>query len=302
MADRRLQVFHTVARLRSFTLAGRALHMTQPAVTFQIRQLEEQLNTRLFDRKHNQIELTPAGERVFDYAGRILTLYAEMEGSVRELTGSRSGLMVLGASTTIAEYVLPSVLVDFKKRFPEVVVRLLVSNTDGIIEMLTGNQIDLGIVEGPVQNRSLAVELYHLDRLVVVVPPGHELAGASRVAPTELGKYPYIAREEGSGTRDVIAAYLAGAGMTLEDLDVVMELGSPEAIKGAVIAGLGISILSVATLSKEIALDSLLAVQLEPPIERPFSFVYQKQRFQVPAVAELLDFARGGEHGGKPTP
>lgn len=291
MSDRRLQVFHAVARLKSFTRAGREIHMTQPGVTFQVRQLEEHFNTRLIDRKHSEIGLTDAGRIVFDYADRILSLYAEMESSVRELTRDMSGLLVLGASTTIAEYDLPGVLASFKRRFPEVVVRLLVSNTDGVIHMLSENQIDLGIVEAPISGKGLTVEHYHQDELVVVVPPDHPFAALDRVTPEALVGHPFVSREEGSGTRDVIAEYLRGVGLGFDALDVDMEFGSPEAIKGAVAAGLGISIISRATLRKELDAGTLVAVPLAPPIERPFSFVYQKQKFRVPAVERLISFA-----------
>ena len=128
MSDRRLQVFHTVARLLSFTKAADSLHMTQPAVTFQVRQLEEQFNTRLFDRTHNRISLTDAGQRVFDFSGRIFELYAEMENAVKDMTGDVSGVLMIGASTTIAEYMLPALLGDFKKKYPDVNVQLKVSN------------------------------------------------------------------------------------------------------------------------------------------------------------------------------
>lgn len=131
MADRRLHVFHTVARHLSFTKAAEALHMTQPAVTFQVRQLEDYFNTRLFDRTHNRISLTEAGGRVYGYADRIFQLYSEMEKSVRDLTGDISGVLMLGASTTIAEYMLPSLLGDFKAKYPDVTIRLRVANTEG---------------------------------------------------------------------------------------------------------------------------------------------------------------------------
>ena len=296
MIDRRLQVFHAVAELRSFTRAGRRLHMTQPAVTFQIRQLEEHFNIRLFDRVHSRIELTAAGRQVYEYARRILALYAEMNGSLRELTDDMAGTLTLGASMTIAEYDLPRLLVRFKRRFPEVNVRLLMSNTDGIVQMVVENRIDLGLVEGPVHNRSLAVRRYDLDRLVVALPPGHALAGEPRIPFAALRGVPLILREEGSGTREVFLDHAHTAGYELGDFDVAMELGSPEAVKGAVGAGLGVTIISIATLRKEIELGALRAVDLDPPIERPFSFVHQKQKFRVPAVEELLHFATGGRH------
>ena len=147
MADRRLQVFHTVARLLSFTKAADALHMTQPAVTFQVRQLEEYFNTRLFDRTHNRISLTEAGERVYGFADKIFQLYNEMESAVKELTGDVSGVVMIGASMTIAEYMLPSLLGDFKAKYPDVDIHLKVSNSEGIVSMVENNTIDLGVVE-----------------------------------------------------------------------------------------------------------------------------------------------------------
>lgn len=284
MADRRLQVFHTVARLLSFTKAAESLHMTQPAVTFQVRQLEEYFNTRLFDRTHNRISLTEAGQRVYGYADRIFALYAEMENSVRDLTGEVSGVLLLGASTTIAEYMLPALLGDFKAKYPEVSIRLQVANTDGIVSMVENNVIDLGVVEAPVTNKNLVVETCRMDRMVLIVPPHHELAAKKSVPITELTNYPYICREEGSGTREVMLESMNTAGANPADLNIVMELGSPEAVKGAVEAGMGISILSRATIDKEIKLGSLVAVELEDPIERPFSFVHQKQKFRLRAM------------------
>ena len=292
MADRRLQVFHTVARLLSFTKAAESLHMTQPAVTFQVRQLEEQFNTRLFDRTHNRISLTEAGQRVYEYADRIFELYAEMENAVRDMTGEISGMLVIGASTTIAEYMLPSLLGDFKKQYPDINVHLKVSNSDGIVSMVENNDIDLGVVEAPVMNKNLVVEECRKDRLVAIVPPQHALASQQSVAVKELLENAYIAREEGSGTREVIQEYLAELGLPASDVHVSMELGSPEAIKGAVEAGMGISIVSEVTIHKELQLGSLVALELEPPLERPFSFVHQKQKFRQRAMDELLSFAR----------
>jgi DNA-binding transcriptional LysR family regulator len=292
MSDRRLQVFHTVARLLSFTKAAESLHMTQPAVTFQVRQLEEQFNTRLFDRTHNRISLTEAGQRVYEFADRIFELYAEMENAVRDMTGEISGMLVIGASTTIAEYMLPALLGDFKKQYPDINVHLKVSNSDGIVSMVENNDIDLGVVEAPVMNKNLVVEECRKDRLVAIVPPQHALASLETVAIKDLLENAYIAREEGSGTREVIQEYLTDLGMQASDVHISMELGSPEAIKGAVEAGMGVSIVSEVTIHKELQLGSLVALDLDPPIQRPFSFVHQKQKFRQRAMDELLSFAR----------
>ena len=292
MADRRLQVFHTVARLLSFTKAAESLHMTQPAVTFQVRQLEEYFNTRLFDRTHNRISLTAAGERVYEYASQIFDLYAKMDNAVRDMTGEISGVLIIGASTTIAEYMLPALLGDFKKQYPDVNVHLKVSNSDGIVSMVENNDIDLGVVEAPVMNKNLVVEQCRNDRLVAIVHPTHELADKRQVKVKDLVTYAYIAREEGSGTREVIEEYLSGTGMKPADLSISMELGSPEAIKGAVEAGMGVSIVSEVTIHKELQLGTLVSLELDPPLERPFSFVHQKQKFRQRAMDELLEFAR----------
>ncbi|MBK1721628.1 LysR family transcriptional regulator [Thiocystis violacea] len=292
MADRRLQVFHTVARLLSFTKAAETLHMTQPAVTFQVRQLEDHFNTRLFDRTHNRISLTEAGAIVYRSAERIFELYAEMENGVREITGEISGALTIGASTTIAEYMLPTLLGDFKERFPDVTIHLKVSNTEGIVAMVESNAIDLGVVEAPVANKNLVVEICKQDQLVAIVPPRHPLAGLGEIPVNRLLEYPFICREEGSGTREVIGDYLHLRPAGGSALKIAMELGSPEAIKGAVEAGMGVSVVSQTTIQKELKLGTLVALQLDPPLKRPFSFVHQKQKFRLRVMEELLEFAR----------
>lgn len=291
MADRRLQVFHTVARLLSFTKAAETLHMTQPAVTFQIRQLEEHFNTRLFDRTHNRISLTAAGNRVFEYAEKIITLYGEMDSRVRELTGDVSGILIIGASTTIAEYVLPGLLGEFQLRYPDVNVRLSVSNSLGIVHLVENNSVDVGIVESPVSNKNLAVEVCWEDELMFICPPHHSMAKKKSLPVQELVNLAYLCREEGSGTRDVISDYLTQNGIHLNEMNLCMEFGSPESIKSAVEAGLGVSIVSRATVGKELKLKTLVALPLIPPLVRPFSFVYQRQKFRLRAVEEFMNFA-----------
>ncbi len=292
MSDRRLQVFHTVAGVLNFTRAAEMLHMTQPAVTHQIRQLEQDFNTRLFDRVNNKISLTPAGEQVLGYASRILSLYDDMHESVKQLTGDRSGLLTLGASTTIAEYMLPELLGGFRREFPDVHVRLRVANTDAIVALVADSSIDLGIVEGEVHKQHLVVEDCQQDELVVIVPNDHPLAGQSSVKPKDLTQFPFVQREDGSGTKSVIAGYLLQHHIQEDQLQHPFELGSTEAIKGAVQAGMGISIVSVATIKKEIALGVLTAIPLSPPLMRPFYFVRQRQQFRFRLMEELFEYAR----------
>ncbi len=293
MADRRLQVFHTVAKVMSFTKAAETLHMTQPAVTFQVKQLEDFFNTRLFDRTHNKITLTDAGKVVYDYSDQILELYEKMNSDVRELTGEVTGTLVVGASTTIAEYMLPSLLGAFKKQYEDVNIRLQVGNTDAIVSMVENNMIDLGLVEAPVHNKNLEVDVCRIDEMQLICPKDHPLAKRDKVTVEDFRKYGYISREEGSGSRTVIDSYIREQGLTYSDLKVVMELGSPEAVKMAVESDVGIAIVSRTTLAKELKLDTLVAIPLDPPILRPFSHVRQKHKFRHRAVGELLEFAVG---------
>ena len=292
MADRRLQVFTTVARFLSFTKAAEVLHMTQPAVTFQVRQLEEYFNTRLFDRTHNKVTLTEAGSAVQGYAEKIFALYDEMEGNVREVTGAIGSSLTVGASTTVAEYMLPALLGKFKSVYPDVRLSLKVSNTEGVVSMVENNVIDLAVVEAPVSNKHLLVESCLMDQLIVTTAPGHPLSHHENVSVEELVKYPFICREEGSGTREVIHDFLVAQGADADCLKICLELGSPESIKGAVEAGMGVSILSRATIGKELQLGMLTGIPLDPPLERPFSFVRQRQKFRQRATEELLEFAR----------
>ena len=292
MSDRRLQVFHTVAGVLSFTRAAEILHMTQPAVTHQIRQLEEELNARLFDRSNNRISLTAAGEQVLQYADRIIELYGQMNKSVKALTGDRAGLVTLGASTTIAEYMLPGLLRDFGQKLPDVQIRLRVANTDAIVSLVADNSIDLGIVEGNVDNQLLRVESCQHDELQLMLPPDHPLVAKQSVSPLELVDYPFIHREDGSGTRSVVESFLEKHGVDEHALNRPFELGSTEAIKGAVQAGMGISIVSRATVSHELALGLLAARPLEPPLLRPLYFVRQRQKFRTHLMDELFQFAR----------
>ena len=292
MTNRRLQVFTTVARLLSFTKAAETLHMTQPAVTFQIRQLEEYFNARLFDRTHNRITLTETGELVQKYADQIIEKYKEMDNAVRTMTGEVQGPLVVGASTTIGDYVIPEILGAYQKNFPDVTIRLNISNTRGIIRMVENNEIDIGIVEGPVENKNLTTEVCWYDELVLACPPDHALAKKAKVKVDEMLEFPFIGREEGSGTRGVFTQYIESRGLSADALNRILEFTSPESIKAAVGAGLGITVQSIATLQKEVQLGLLTVVPLDPALNRPFSLVYQRQKFRVQAMEEFLEFAQ----------
>src|SRR5690606_18664743 len=208
MADRRLQVFHAVAKHLSFTRAAETLFMTRPAVTFQIKQLEEHFNTRLFERGHGQISLTETGKVVFDYAERILSLSNELEARMKDMTGQIAGPLLVGASMTIAEYLLPRILGEFGARFPSVVPRLVVANSEQVQNQIAEHTLDVGFIEGGSALSSLVTEVACEDELLVVCAPSHPLAGLARIEPAALAQHAYISREPGSGTREVTDRYL----------------------------------------------------------------------------------------------
>lgn len=292
MADRRLQVFHAVAKHLSFTRAGEALHMTQPAVTFQIKQLEEHFNARLFDRGGGRIALTAAGDLALGYAARILELSAELDIRVAEMTGQMSGSLVVGASTTIAEFMLPPILGEFNVLYPLVRARLTVANSEAICSAIAAHALDIGLVESPVTQPSLQCEVCGDDELQVVCPPNHPLASHADIDARGLLEHDFVAREPGSSTRHVTDDYLQACGVEPEQLRTVMELSSPEALKGVVAAGLGFSIVSRASFEKERQLGTLVGVPLRPALKRTLSLVYPRERFRSQVVLSFVEFAR----------
>ncbi len=292
MADRRLQVFHAVAKHLSFTKAAEALFMTQPAVTFQVKQLEEHFNTRLFERGHGRNSLTPAGLLVLEYAERILTLSAELDLRLKEMTGEVGGLLLVGASTTIAEFLLPQVLGDFKSKYPKVQPRLAVANSETVENRVAEHTIDIGFIEAPSHRDSVVTDVCCEDELQAVCAPSHPLARLKSATPKQLVQYPFISREAGSGTREVIDQYLQTSGVAPDSLNVVMELGSPEALKGLVATGLGFTILSRAAVVKETRLGQLVRVPLAPRLIRNFSVVYPKEKFRSRLVNTFVQFAK----------
>ena len=292
MADRRLQVFHAVAKHRSFTKAAETLFMTQPAVTFQIKQLEEQLNVRLFERGHGQISLTDAGRVVCEYAERILALSSELDARMRDMTGQLAGPLLIGASMTIADYLLPQVLGEFKARYPSVVPRLLVANSETVQNQVAEHSLDIGFIEGESLLPSLCTEACCEDELQLVCAPSHALAKSRAVTPDLLAQHAYVSRAPGSGTREVADHYLQKAGIAPDSLHPVMELGSPEAIKGLVSTGFGFAIMSRATVAKETRLGELVGIPFSPRMVRRLSAVYPKQKFHPKMLATFVAFAR----------
>lgn len=292
MADRRLQVFHAVARLGSFTRAAESLFMTQPAVTFQIKQLEEEFNCRLFERQHQKIALTPPGEVVFEFASRILALSEEMEGRVAELTGHIGGGVVAGAATTLGDRVLPAILGDFNAEHPQVQLQLVVGNSESIVQRVVEGTLDCAFVDGPVPEKQVSAEFVGDVECRVVCDPAHPLRQQSVARAADVVEYEYVSREKGAGIRAVVEAYFVRVGVPPDRLKIVMELGSPTALKGVVRNGLGVSILSTLAVADEVARGELATVPLDPPLRQALWMIMPKERFRSRTISAFADFVK----------
>ena len=293
MTINQLEVFCAVAARRSFSLAAKAVNLSQPAVSLQVQSLEEHYGTRLFDRSVNSISLTPMGEILYQHARNILSIWEQADREIRDHIGSMEGEVMVGASTTVGQYVLPRVIGNFQRKFPLAVVRLQVNNTAEIIRLLTENILDLGLLEASVDNKKLACDALTTDRIVLIIGTEHPWAGREYVVAAELRGEPLILREPGSGTRRVVERALRDANLRMEDFGRVMELGSTEAIKTAVESGLGIAFVSQWAVRKELQLGSLKVIPVRDLlIERSFCVAYPRQKFKSRMAEEFVSFAK----------
>lgn len=291
MADRRLQVFHAVAKQLSFTKAAEVLFMTQPAVTFQIKQLEEHFNTRLFDRGHGRISLTPAGELVLAYAEKILGLSSEMDVRLAEMTGEIGGPLLVGASTTIAEFLLPRIMGEFKSKYPNVRPRLIVANSEAIETRVAEHTLDIGFIESPTHQPNLQTEVCCEDEMQVICSPKFPLARLKEITPQHLVDHPFVSREPGSGTREFTEVYLHKNGIDTSNMVPVMELGSPLALLEVVQTGLGYAIASRSSVLQALRLGDLVSIPLKPRLVRKLSMVYPKEKFRSRLVTAFVAYA-----------
>lgn len=289
MEDHKLRVFCTVAETKSFSKTSEIVHLTQPAVSLQVQALEEIYETKLFDRSSSTVSLTPSGEILYKYAKEILALYASAEKVMGEITSLVKGSISIGASSTIGNYLLPAVVTDFRKTHQKLKIHLLVGNTKRVIELLNSGNINLGLVEGEVTRQKMVVEKLIPDELLLVVPSNHPWAKKKEVPISEITKEPFILREAGSGTRQIIEKFFAKHGISPNEMKISMVLGSTEAIKSAVENGLGISMLSRWAVRKESKYGTLNLIRIkEEKMLREFSLVVNKNTVSSHSVDEFL--------------
>jgi len=277
MTLHQLEIFQAVVKSKSFTKAAQVLHIGQPTVSEHIGDLERELGAKLFDRNRLSATMTEAGRLLQDYATRITTTVSSARRTIAELNGLQRGSLVLGASTTPGTYVLPPVIAAFRRRYPGIDVSLRIANSRVIEERVRADEVDLGVVGGHILRtgeRCVAAGL--LDELMLIVPPRHPWAKRRQVSPSDLNTTPLLMREEGSATRQVTERVLRQAGVRLT---TSMELDHVEAIKQAVMAGLGVAFVSAYAIAGELATRRLYAVHLKGiRVRRHFHVIQNEAR------------------------
>lgn len=298
---RQLLTLCTVVDKGSFSHAAEDLGISQPAVSFQIRSLEDRIGQRLLDRSGRRVTLTDAGRVVDAHGRRMLALEDELLREVADLSEHLSGPLVLGSSTGPGELLLPHLLGGFKRENPEVEVSLVVQDTQTVCDRVLDDEIELGVVGAARPHRGLVFEPFVRDELVVICPPDHPLAGRSRIALSDLAAQPLILQQRGSGVRAVLEAAFRAAGIRMRDLDVILEIGLQQSVRVAVLDGLGITVISRLAVERDIAEGRLAAVEVAGAVlARDFSLVRHVGRTPTRVSEGFVAFAR--EHLGDLVP
>lgn len=274
ITDFRLKVFKTVAYRLSFTKAAAELLISQPAVTKHISELEKQVGAPLFDRRGGTVSLTPQGALLLDYANRILSLYGNLNDAFTDNGCLPSGTIRLGASTTIAQYVLPSMLALFRRRYPDIRIEMAMGNTERIEELTADGRIDLGVIEGKATGHNLHYEHFMSDELVLVTATANSAFRLDEVNRDQLAALPLVIREAGSGTLEVLDEALTRYGLSLREMQIEIQLGSTESIKRYLYHSGAFAFVSVQAVVDELVQHKLRIIDVEGlDIRRSFSFV-----------------------------
>ncbi len=284
-----LQIFYTVVQRKSITAAASELHLTQPAVSLQVKALEKNLGLPLLERGGSKLRLTQAGEALYRCAISILHAKDEAERAIGELSAATKGKLILGANTTGGMYILPRIVRAFKELYPQTEVIFQIESTEWLYEKILQNVVDMGLVGGPTEDRRFGVEPVCLDQVVLIASPSHHFAGLTNVLLPDLKSQPCILPLQGSRTRQLVERKLKEAGVTLR---VVMQLPGTEAVKKAVEANLGIAFVSRYSVENECTLGKLKIIAIERfDLTRHMELIYRKQKYFSPVAQRFREFA-----------
>jgi DNA-binding transcriptional LysR family regulator len=287
----RLEVFCKVYEMKSFSRGGRACLLSQPTVSEHIRYLETFLDVQLFDRLGRQVVPTRAGEILYDYARRMLNLRREATRTLELYRGKMSGELELGGSTIPGQYILPSLIGKFKQSFADIRIKLVIADTMNITNMVLEGSLELGVVGAKIKNSKLEFNRLFDDELVLAISPNYQWAERSSISLDELADAPFIMREQGSGTRMMMLRILEQADFDPQRLNVVAEMGSTDAIRQAIKAEVGVSILSRRAIADELNSQQLFTIPIKDlSFIRHFYLVTHKKRSRSPVGQAFVDF------------
>lgn len=270
-----MHTFLEIVRLKSFSKAAQTCYRTQPAISAQVRQLEQELNTALFDRLGTRIALTPAGKIFAEYAAQILELRRQAQNAINDLERAPRGELIIAANEATCIYVLPEVFSDFKQAFPNVQLHIDRSYGSRVVQAVMDNQADFGITQLPVHEKKVQVVKIHTDEIRLLAPAGHPLAAMPAVTAQDVVPYPLLLPKAGT-TRSRLNAWLE---MVEDEVQISMELDSTEMIKRFVAAGLGISFMAASHCREEVVAGKLVSIPLAPePLVRRLALIYRKDK------------------------
>jgi DNA-binding transcriptional LysR family regulator len=280
-----LKVFVTVIEQKNFSRAGDILNLSQPGVSLHIRNLENELGTKLIYRSPKQVQITEPGKILYRHAKQMLNHYETAKREINEFNNVVSGTMKIGASFTIGEYYLPKVLAEFASQYPMVDIQIIISNSNDVIQGIRSNKLDIGLIEGETDYKDIDVMPFMNDEMIVVVPQDHPLSQMDLIEGNMLQNQTWVLREQGSGTRTYSDKLLSSLELNIKKTFIFTSI---QGVKEAVMAGLGIALLSRLTVQKELKSNELKTFHLKnEPLIRPFSIV-KKLDFEASKAMELF--------------
>lgn len=288
-----LHIFIKVIELKSFSKAGKAVHLSQPTISSHIKDLEDYLGCRLIDRLGKEAAPTKAGELLFRYAKKLIALKNETEAAIAEFQGEVKGNLKIGGSTIPGGYILPRLIGAFIKQFPGAKASLSISSTDEIIARILSGDLELGVVGARTSDKNIWQEKIIEDELCLIIHPDHPWSGKGKISADDLVKEPFIMREAGSGTMKSFFSHIDEKSISRENMNITAEMGSTEAVKEAVKSGLGVSIISRLAANSEITSGSLSAVEIEGiRLSRSFYLTGHSERTPSPICRAFRKFTQ----------
>ncbi len=287
MTLRHIRIFVSVYQHSSMTKAADSLHLAQPSVSTAIKELEDYYGVPLFDRIGRHICPTESAHEFYSYALHIISLFDEMEQTIKNW--DTIGSLCIGSSITIGTHILPSLISEFKKEFPNLKVRVIVSNSGDIEKHILDGSIDIGLIEAQSEHSDIYVQPFMQDSLYAVLPSDHPLAKQHSVSLSQLIKYPFLMREHGSAARKILDSCLAASQLTVQP---IWESTSSHAIISAVSEGLGVSVLPFMLVERDVKDGLITAVPLKPQLSRNLNIVYHKNKYLTPNMCSFIALCR----------